>query len=293
MVIGGYSNDGKAVASVECYDAQWRALPDMSIGREAYGGACVEGLVYVVGGYRAEEKEEEEAEPVASVECYDPSTGDWRAMPDMSVERADCAAACIDGLLYVVGGYDNRYEDDAGLPCAECYDPSTGAWRALPDMSVSRYRCAAASIGGLLYVVGGEDDHEALASAECYDPSTSDWRALPDMSVKRCWCAAACVDGLLYVVGGADSSHDLKRALASVECFDPSTGAWRALPDMSVARYQCAAASIGGLLYVVGGEDALGRPVASAECYDPLTQQWRSLPDMSVARASCVAVALP
>ena len=160
-------------------------------------------------------------------------------------------------------------------------------------MSVERSGCAAACVDGILYVVGGEGDHEALASAECYDPSTSDWRALPDMSVKRCWCAAACVDGLLYVVGGADSSDDHKRALASVECFDPSTGAWRALPDMSVARADCAAACVDGLLYVVGGTDARHRAVASAECYDPSTEQWRGLPDLSVARAGFVAVALP
>jgi kelch-like protein 2/3 len=113
------------------------------------------------------------------------------------------------------------------------------------------------------------------------------------MSVERLGCAAACIDGLLYVVGGEDGNG---RPLASAECYDPSTGAWRALPDMSVARCQCAAASIDGLLYVLGGDDAPspgpGRAIASAECYDPATNEWRSLPDMSVARAGFVAVAL-
>ncbi len=80
--------------------------------------------------------------------------------------------------------------------------------------------------------------------------------------------------------------------MASVECYDPSTGAWRALPGMSVERFNCAAACVDGLLCVVGGDDALGRAVASAECYDPATKQWRGLPDMSVARAHFVAVAL-
>jgi hypothetical protein len=304
LVIGGRSDAGGVLAaSVECYDAQWRAVLDkcrerarlagalgrgrnLKIGREACGGAYVEGLVYVVGGYHADRL-------VASADCYDPSTGEWQEGSDMSVERADCAAACVDGFLYVVGGYDCAFVHDGStevLASAECYDPSTRAWRALPDMSFARYRCAAACINGLLYVVGGADnDNLPFASAECYDPSTRDWLALPDMSAERCWCAAASVDGLLYVVGGADHN---KRALASAECYDPSTIAWRALPDMSIARTGCAAASIDGLLYVVGGEDALGRPVASAECYDPSTQQWRSLPDMSVARAGCVFVAV-
>jgi N-acetylneuraminic acid mutarotase len=177
MVIGGGSKACEVLASVECYDAQWRALPDMSSRRFGCAGACVDGLVYVVGGVRAGRR-------VASVECYDPSTGDWRAQPDMSVERSYCAAACVDGLLYVVGGLD---ENDAALASAECYDPSSGAWRALPDMSVVRFGCAAACIDGLLYVVGGQTggNGRAVASAECYDPATKQWRGLPDMSVAR------------------------------------------------------------------------------------------------------------
>jgi N-acetylneuraminic acid mutarotase len=107
------------------------------------------------------------------------------------------------------------------------------------------------------------------------------------MNVARYGCAAACVDGLLYVVGGSDGD-----ALASAECYDPSTGEWRALPDMSVEREGCAAACVDGLLYVVGGSDADDRAVASAECYNPATKEWRGLPDMSIARAHFVAVAL-
>jgi hypothetical protein len=111
MVIGGPSNDGKALASVECYDAQWRALPDMPCRPPMWGskrtrcaGACVEGLVYAVGGLLGSSKVLI-IEPLASADCYDPSTGDWRGVPDMMVARSCCAAACVDGVLYVVGGY--------------------------------------------------------------------------------------------------------------------------------------------------------------------------------------------
>jgi N-acetylneuraminic acid mutarotase len=178
MVIGGHSSDGDALASVECYDAQWRALPDMSTKRIGCAGACVKGLVYVVGAVRAGSR------VVASAECYDPSTGHWQGVPDMSVTRIGCAAACVDGLLYVVGGIDDN--TNQAVASAECYDPSTGDWRALPDMRVAGFGYAAACVDGLLYVVGGDDAYgELLASAECYDPSTEQWGRLPDMSVAR------------------------------------------------------------------------------------------------------------
>ena len=100
----------------------------------------------------------------------------------MSVERSCCAAACVDGLLYIVGGYDGNTEV---LASAECYDPSTGEWRALPDMTFARFGCAPACIDGLLYIVGGNALGRVVASAECYDPSTKQWRGLLDMSVAR------------------------------------------------------------------------------------------------------------
>ena len=63
---------------------------------------------------------------------------------------------------------------------------------------------------------------------------------------------------------------------------------------MSVARNGCAAVSMEGVLYVVGGSSGAlaggATALASAECYDPATRQWRALPAMSVARHACAAV---
>jgi hypothetical protein len=256
----------------------WEVLPNMHFARFGCAAACVDELLYVMGGKYTW------SNPLARVECYDPSTQQWQAIPDMTCDRYACAAACIDGLLYVMGG-----EDAAGcnLARAECYNPKTRRWRALPDMKVARYGCAAASMDGILYVVGGEaaGSDSSIASAECYDPLTDSWCALPDMIVKRRGCAAGAIDGVLYVMGGVDAGN----TLASVECYDPRTGHWRGVPHMSSDRYGCAAACIDGLLYVVGGLDDSNNTLASAECYDPATRQWRVLPNMSSERLCCAA----
>ncbi len=109
-------------------------------------------------------------------------------MPDMSTERKWCAAVCIEGNVYVVGGDD---DDGSVLRSAEVYDASVGQWRALPEMSVARSACAVVGIEGKLYVVGGSDGTVPLASVECYDPVANEWRMLPSTSTARAFCAAA------------------------------------------------------------------------------------------------------
>ena len=60
-------------------------------------------------------------------------------MPEMSVVRQGCAAVCIDGNVYVVGGSDGATR----LASVECYDPVASEWRTLPSMGTARSFCAA------------------------------------------------------------------------------------------------------------------------------------------------------
>jgi N-acetylneuraminic acid mutarotase len=174
-----------------------------------------------------------------SAEMYDTWAGQWRALPDMSVARYGCAAVCIDGNVYVMGGH---HSGGSFWKSAEMYDTSAGQWRALPDMIVAREGCAAVCINGNVYVMGGHDGGRFggsyLKSAEMYDTWAGQWRALPDMSVERHGCAAVCIDGNVYVAGG---KSDAATQLASMECFDPIANEWRMLPSMSTSRWYCAA----------------------------------------------------
>lgn len=67
---------------------------------------------------------------------------------------------------------------------------------------------------------------------------------------------------------------------------------WVDLPDMSTARYGCAAAAIGEKLYAVGGCDQSRKHLATAEVLDsPTTDEWRKLPPMKIRRSGCAAAA--
>ena len=97
------------------------------------------------------------------------------------------------GELVVVGGGGSGSK----LKIAELYDVSAGQWRALPDMSVARYGCAAVCIGASVCVMGGNDGGSFFKTAEMYDTSATSgqWRALPEMSVERSASAAVFIEG--------------------------------------------------------------------------------------------------
>jgi N-acetylneuraminic acid mutarotase len=61
----------------------------MSVERYGCAAACIDGLLYVVGGSDADDR------AVASAECYDPATKQWRGLPDMSVARANFVAVAL------------------------------------------------------------------------------------------------------------------------------------------------------------------------------------------------------
>jgi hypothetical protein len=66
---------------------------------------------------------------------------------DMPAARSRTAAAVVDDLIYVMGGYK--------LNTVERYDPITNLWEPVDPMPTSRGDIAAAVVKGVIYVFGG------------------------------------------------------------------------------------------------------------------------------------------
>ena len=69
---------------------------------EATAGV-IGGKLYVVGGLL---ETGESKTVLGSMVIYDPLTDSWTTGPAMPIVRAEAAGGVINGLLYVVGGYD-------------------------------------------------------------------------------------------------------------------------------------------------------------------------------------------
>lgn len=80
--------------------------------------AVLSGRLFIIGG------EDDEEVVLNSVECYDPSTGNWQAVAPMRHERKYAAACTSNDRIYVFGGCDG--EDT--LQSIEGYDLDGNSW---------------------------------------------------------------------------------------------------------------------------------------------------------------------
>lgn len=125
--------------------------------------------VYVFGGKNNTQL------ALATVERLNPRTMRWDSLPPMRSARYGCAAAALNGRLYVVGGH-NGTEVVASV---ERFNPMRGVWERVPPMMTARSRCAASAARGLLYVIGGRGKSIRITAAERFDPVAWRWEELP------------------------------------------------------------------------------------------------------------------
>jgi N-acetylneuraminic acid mutarotase len=194
--------------------------------------------------------------------------GNWVAKAPMRTGRCCAAAAAIDGIVYVVGGF----ADSVGsLATLEAYDPATNTWSEKAPMPTPRSYLAAAAVNGVLYAVGGENNLTGYVNTlEAYDPRTNLWTTKAPMPTARMGLAAATVGGKLFAIGG-DKPNAL---LATVDAYDPMTNSWATMPPMPTARFYLAVASAFGSLYAVGGNDVAHGRINTLEVYEPTTGSW-------------------
>lgn len=201
-----------------------------------------------------------------STEIYDRASNSWRKGPTMRRARQGHALVSVGGVLFAVGGCDNR-----GLPVLTVEALRNGRWANVGRSPISRISSAIVGLDGLIYTIGGRDDRSRTRDTRAYDPATRRWETLPAMPTVREGAGAAVVDGKIYVIGG---DTDNGRPLPTVEVYDPRERVWSSAPDMPTPRFGAAVGALDGLIYVAGGYDGR-QSLRTVEVYDPETRRWR------------------
>ena len=211
-VAGGYGRVG-ALPTLEVYDPKtnaWTIKAPMPTPRYGLAGGAVDGILYAVGGFYPGYFNEN----YDTVEAYDPKSDTWTTKAPMPTARGFMASAVMDGLIYVTGGFRTvGREGTEFLASVEVFDPKTNTWSAKPPIPAFGAAHVSGTLGGKLFVVGGNPYDLAYA----YDVVNNSWATVPPLPTKRGAAVAGVVDDVFYVVGGIWGID----ALAVNEAFDP------------------------------------------------------------------------
>ena len=182
------------------------------------------------------------------------------------------------------------------LPPAAFAD-TLNTWVTKAPMPTARFGAGAASVNGIVYVIGGDVSYYGCAftgANEAYDPATNTWITMAPMPTPRALAAVAELNGIIYVVSGDEGCYP---GSTVVEAYDPATNTWttKAPLPASPSGYGVSGAAVGvinGILYVAGGTDSVSPdPFSWLYAYDPVANTWSAkapMPDGRFASAGAV-----
>lgn len=245
-------------------------------------------VMFVIGGWRNYQPDDQcYVNVLASVECYDITSGVWHTGVSLPSPRGNACAVVFDGHVCMIGGQTD--DDEFACNVVNIFDPDLSTWDSLPRMQSKRSDAGAACVGGELYVLGGADEKDKeVNTVERYDVQRKEWVSIAPLITKRAAFGYASLGGFIYAVGGFEGD-DVRLDLA--ERFDPKLGRWLAVRPMSARRSGLGCASLGSCLYAVGGWNQEDGYLSSAERYDPATDTWTAIASMPTPRTGLQCVA--
>jgi N-acetylneuraminic acid mutarotase len=260
---------------------RWRTLAASTIARTEVAAARIGDGAYVVGGFAAPSGATSDI-----VERYDLRRNRWTRVKPIPQAINHAGAVSYAGDLYVIGGYAAAAGLAGETNALWRYEPAADRWTKLRGAPTARGALAAGVIGDRLYVAGGARGGVALSTLEIYDFTRRRWSRGPSMRSAREHLAGAVQRDAFYVLAGRAGGLNNFRV---AERYVPDRRRWERLPAMRKARGGIAAASVGGRILVVGGEEDAGT-IAEVESFDPRTRRWRNEPRLKTPRHGLGAV---
>ena len=105
---------------------------------------------------------------------------------------------------------------------------------------------AVASIGGLIYAIGGANDPLMYDTVECYDPLLNSWSVVAPLTATRVACGVCVVEDFIFVMGGWVGSEMVE----NIERYDPDLDQWVFVGKVETKRFNLGVAEMDGLIYV-------------------------------------------
>ena len=207
----------------------------------------------------------------------------WREVAPMESARTQIRAAVVKGEIYVAGGSTLSGQSDV----FEVYDPVADHWHALQSMPDGRELFGMASLGSLVYVVGGLSSWTKGAPTNTvysFDTSSGLWQRRDDLPEARAGLTVSAVGDALFAIGGRGGQA------SRVFRYDPATDKWGTIgAPLPQPRTGHAAAVRGSRIYILGGRDLDGQPLSRVDIFDTVSRTWSSGPNLPSSIVSAAA----
>jgi len=215
--IGGNGSGSVHLNTVEEYDPAtntWTTKAGMIRARHALSAVAANGKIYAVGGIAG-------GKVYSSVEEYDPKTNTWTeriVTPEVRFSsRWFHASVCIDGNIYLTGGY---FDTSNNTSKTFKYNIAANSYTELAILPEWAEDLAAVSIGGKGYFMGGYSN-KMMSALQVFDPIKGSWEQKAPMPTARTGLAAAVANGKIYAIGGWNGNLGDLKDLNVLEEYTP------------------------------------------------------------------------
>ncbi len=279
--VGGQDGSNNYLGNLEAYDPvknSWSSKSGLPTACSGMAVVAVNETLYVIGGNNGSN--------LSRVYAYDPDQDQWTSKSNMPTARYGLQAGVVNGIIYAVGGTNG-----SPLGTVEAYNPDTDSWTSsLTSLTTARDFFSLSSLNGILYAAGGFNSSNLASNAvESYDPSKNHWTTQTSLSVSLEDLGGGAAGGNLYVFGGDNGiSIQTGNMKAAFQCFTATPTAtftrtptvvscasssaadlkWSSQSSLPTAREFLAADSMGGTVYVVGGQDSSGNFYNNLDLYN-------------------------
>ncbi len=269
LVVGGRDAQGRALASVERWDADqeaWVKLPPLATARYGHNAVMLaNGRVMVSGGVGPS------GQALASVEIFDPTQGSWSASPPMLLPLQGHDAALLkDGSVLVAGGR-GLGADGLATPClAMLRDANSAQWAPAGHCHQSESGPLRSAQIQVLALPDGSARLLGQGHLQHWAPASGAAGPHPIYPARELAGVTALADGRLLISGGRVSWV----AVDAVELYDPRSGLFSQGPRLPQPRFGHSSLLLAdGSVLLAGGQVRNPADVTRSQSHTPLL--WR------------------
>ncbi len=195
------------ISHIQIFDPQsktWTTGSEIPQNRLRGSAAAVvyNNKIYIIGGNTLGHSDG----AVKWFDEYDPSTDQWKVMPDAPHARDHFSAAMVGKKLVAAAGRQSKYPEvrEHTEPAVDVFDFQSGKWiSGYDDIPTERAGTTASSYGQEVIVIGGETTKkDAESTVEALNVTSGKWRSLQPLNVTRHGQGAAVIADYLYVASG-------------------------------------------------------------------------------------------